>query len=185
MFADIGSDTKRDHRPFFYCDAVLAIPCVVMHPALDEVQQTVNRASQSILSVAKGVSQWSKERRKMTPKSLHAAPTTALLGEPPLDRRGSMSSNPTSEASRSDLDGGMKGEGEEKTVTFAIRPQAKNYFRNVSDNKDIAKLVSLLFTAINSTKKVGTCVFSVECVHLRSQLLHVMVPCDISWWHCE
>ena len=76
------------------------------------------------------------------------------LGEPPLDRRGSTSSYPASEVSRSDLDGGKKGEGEEKAVSFTIHPQAKNYFRNVSDNKDIAKLVSLLFTAINSTKKV-------------------------------
>jgi hypothetical protein len=29
-----------------------------------------------------------------------------------------------------------------------------NYFKNVSDNKDVAKLVSLLITCINATKKV-------------------------------
>ena len=31
---------------------------------------------------------------------------------------------------------------------------ANNYFKNVSDNKDVAKLVSLLVTCINATKKV-------------------------------
>jgi len=31
---------------------------------------------------------------------------------------------------------------------------ANNYYKNVSDNKDIAKLVSLLVTCINATKKV-------------------------------
>ncbi len=29
-----------------------------------------------------------------------------------------------------------------------------NYYKNVSDNKDVAKLVSLLLTCINATKKV-------------------------------
>jgi dynein heavy chain len=29
-----------------------------------------------------------------------------------------------------------------------------NYFRNVSENKDVVKLISLLATCINSTKKV-------------------------------
>ena len=31
----------------------------------------------------------------------------------------------------------------------------KNYFKNVSENKEIAKLVSLLSTCVNSTKKVS------------------------------
>lgn len=31
---------------------------------------------------------------------------------------------------------------------------ANNYYKNVSDNKDVAKLVSLLVTCINATKKV-------------------------------
>jgi spore germination protein GerM len=31
---------------------------------------------------------------------------------------------------------------------------ANNYFKNVSENKDVAKLVALLATCINATKKV-------------------------------
>ena len=47
---------------------MLSIPNVVMQPALDEVQQTVNKASQAILNVFKGVSQWSKDPRFMVQK---------------------------------------------------------------------------------------------------------------------
>ena len=53
FISDISGDTKRDHRPFFKCNAVLAIPNVVMAPALDEVQQNVNRSAQMIINVSK------------------------------------------------------------------------------------------------------------------------------------
>jgi len=36
---------------------------------------------------------------------------------------------------------------------------ANNYYKNVSDNKDVAKLVSLLVTCINATKKVELILF--------------------------
>ena len=55
---------KRDHRPFFRTNAVLAIPNIIMVPTLDEVQQSLNKAAHLILSVSKGVAQWNKERRK-------------------------------------------------------------------------------------------------------------------------
>ena len=34
-----------------------------MQPALDEVQQAVNKAAQLVLGVAKGIAQWNKERK--------------------------------------------------------------------------------------------------------------------------
>ena len=37
-----------------------------MQPALDEVQQGLNKAVQSIISISKGVAQWSKERKRVT-----------------------------------------------------------------------------------------------------------------------
>ena len=58
-FLDFG-EGKRDYRPFFRCDAILVIPAVCMSPALDDVQQTVNKAAQAIINVSKGISQWSK-----------------------------------------------------------------------------------------------------------------------------
>ena len=55
---------EKNHSPFFKCYAVLAIPIIVMQPALDEVQQAVNKAAQFVISVSKGVSQWNKDRKK-------------------------------------------------------------------------------------------------------------------------
>ena len=65
MSSYVKATTKNEKasRPFFACYAVLAIPNVVMQPALDEVQQAVNKAAQLVISVSKGVSQWNKERR--------------------------------------------------------------------------------------------------------------------------
>lgn len=40
------------------------------------------------------------------------------------------------------------------SVNLPIPVQAKNYYKNISDNKEIVKLVSVLSTIINSTKKV-------------------------------
>ena len=43
----------------------------------------------------------------------------------------------------------------EEEQQFEIQQQPKNYFKAVSENKDVSKLVSLLSTAINSNKKVS------------------------------
>ena len=58
-------DHKRDSRPFFRTNATLAIPQIVMHPALDEVQQALNKAVQNVISVSGAVAQWSKERKRI------------------------------------------------------------------------------------------------------------------------
>jgi dynein heavy chain len=42
------------------------------------------------------------------------------------------------------------------SVIQAIPFQARNYYKSVSENKEIIKLVSVLSTSINSTKKVHT-----------------------------
>lgn len=63
--SSLFGDQKRDSRPFFRTNATLAIPHIIMHPALDEVQQALNRAVQNILSVSGAVAQWSKEWKKI------------------------------------------------------------------------------------------------------------------------
>ena len=57
---------QRDRNliPFFQCSAVLAIPNIVLQPALDEVQGAVTKSAHSIVQVASGVSQWNKDRVK-------------------------------------------------------------------------------------------------------------------------
>uniref|UniRef100_A0A8C4H121 Dynein, axonemal, heavy chain 5 n=1 Tax=Dicentrarchus labrax TaxID=13489 RepID=A0A8C4H121_DICLA len=49
-------------QAIFRVNVTLSIPNIAMVPALEEVQQALNRAVECVVSVSKGVSQWSKER---------------------------------------------------------------------------------------------------------------------------
>ena len=70
-------------------------------------------------------------------------------GDAALERQPSLLSLAPSETSRSDL---TTRQGRDPEKSFVI--QSKNYYKQVSENKEISKLTSLLSTAINSTKKV-------------------------------
>ena len=66
----------------------------------------------------------------------------------------SVASAAASEASHPEGKKGGEGGGDSVTA-MVIQHQARNYFKSVSENKEIAKLASLLSTSINSNKKVG------------------------------
>uniref|UniRef100_A0A803XX58 Dynein axonemal heavy chain 5 n=1 Tax=Meleagris gallopavo TaxID=9103 RepID=A0A803XX58_MELGA len=57
-----ASKKKTSAHPIIKTSINLSIPNIVMKPSLDEVQQTLNKAVDSIVKVMKGVGQWSKER---------------------------------------------------------------------------------------------------------------------------
>uniref|UniRef100_A0A8B9HVU9 Dynein, axonemal, heavy chain 5 n=1 Tax=Astyanax mexicanus TaxID=7994 RepID=A0A8B9HVU9_ASTMX len=119
--------------PIFRAGVCLAIPSIVMVPGLDEVQQALNKAVEYVVSVNKGVGQWSKERiseRKMSERRM------AALRQ---DSRDSESED---------------GDTTYRSIAGNVLPfQAKNYYKSVSENKEIVKLVSVLSTSINSSKK--------------------------------
>lgn len=52
---------KQNSLPIFRAGITLAIPNIAMAPALEDVQQTLNKAVECIVSVTKGVRQWSGE----------------------------------------------------------------------------------------------------------------------------
>uniref|UniRef100_A0A3B4ZWX5 Dynein axonemal heavy chain 5 n=1 Tax=Stegastes partitus TaxID=144197 RepID=A0A3B4ZWX5_9TELE len=106
---------SNSQQAIFRVSVTLSIPNIAMVPALEEVQQALNRAVECVVSVSKGVGQWSKERISKVDGS-------------------------TSDISAS--------------VIQAIPFQARNYYKSVSENKEIVKLVSVLGTSITSTKKV-------------------------------
>ena len=60
----------RNHReaPVFKVYAELAIPIVTIQPPTDEVQIYLNKAVQTIVSIAKNVSQWDKNRQRVSEK---------------------------------------------------------------------------------------------------------------------
>ncbi|XP_065523675.1 dynein axonemal heavy chain 5 [Lathamus discolor] len=152
-----ASKKKKSAHPIIRTSIKLSIPNIIMSPSLDEVQQTLNKAVHSIVKVMKGVGQWSMERiskKKMFEKKV------ALL---------------RCESRDSDSDGGMKESGKKNihdslsdasSLSLPDLVRSQNYFKSVSENKEIIKLVSLLSTAINSTKReVLTALESFSCYH--------------------
>uniref|UniRef100_A0A2K5Y215 Dynein axonemal heavy chain 5 n=1 Tax=Mandrillus leucophaeus TaxID=9568 RepID=A0A2K5Y215_MANLE len=134
-----ASNMKQNSLPIFRASVTLAIPNIVMAPALEDVQQTLNKAVECIISVPKGVRQWSSE----------------LLSKKKIQER-KMAALQSNEDSDSDVEIGeneLQDTLEIASVNLPISVQTKNYYKNVSENKEIVKLVSVLSTIINSTKK--------------------------------
>uniref|UniRef100_A0A3B3YD38 AAA+ ATPase domain-containing protein n=1 Tax=Poecilia mexicana TaxID=48701 RepID=A0A3B3YD38_9TELE len=117
--AALSRGKHSGQQAIFRANVTLSIPNIVMVPGLEEVQQALNRAVECVVSVSKGVGQWSKER---ICKIIYFSDCTS------------------SEISAS--------------VIQAIPFQARNYYKSVSENKEIVKLVSVLSSSITSTKKV-------------------------------
>uniref|UniRef100_A0A8I3P2U3 Dynein axonemal heavy chain 5 n=1 Tax=Canis lupus familiaris TaxID=9615 RepID=A0A8I3P2U3_CANLF len=132
------SRIKQNSLPIFRASITLAIPNIAMAPALEDIQQTLNKAVECIVHVTKGVRQWSSEL--LSKKKMEERKMTALQDN--------------------DSDSEIEMEENEPPDTFEIASvnlpipvQIRNYYKNVSDNKEIVKLVSVLSTIINSTKK--------------------------------
>nr|XP_034491996.1 dynein heavy chain 5, axonemal [Marmota flaviventris] len=134
-----ASKAKQNNLPIFRANVTLAIPNIAMAPALEDVQQTLNKAVECIVSVPKGVRQWSRE--PSSKKKAHERKMAALQNNEESDSDVEMEDNELQETI------------EVASVTLPIPVQPKNYYKNVSDNKEIIKLVSVLSTIISSTKK--------------------------------
>lgn len=149
-----GKDRGPDLSPLFSANVTLQIPNITMQPGLDEIQQGLNKAAQYVVSVSKGISQWNK-----TCKALLKAEKKEKDDSDNEARSRSASNAGSDDESRSDIGPSrrvtrMPADSDAGTVvSMAIFPQRANYFKNVAENKEIAKLVSFLSTAINSQKK--------------------------------
>ncbi|KAI2655575.1 Dynein axonemal heavy chain 5 [Labeo rohita] len=143
--ADSSSRQKGSgQQPIFRVGVCLAIPNIIMVPGLDEVQQALNRAVDCVVSVSKGVGQWSKERiskRKMSERRMAALKQNSQESE---SEDGESTYRSLAEGSTSDISA---------SANQAIPIQIKNYHKSISENKEIVKLVSVLSTSINSSKK--------------------------------
>ena len=145
----------RDHQtfntPLFKSFMILAIPNITMQPALDEIQQTLNRAAQKVVNVARSIRQWEKTCKIfMKPK----------ISEEEFEPRSRSVSNATSIDDDS-RDYSRKTTARSETDSSVVSGlttfiKKDNYFKQVSENKEIAKLLSILSTLINSTKKEVT-----------------------------
>jgi dynein heavy chain len=107
--------------PFFSAQVSLNIPNIVMVPALDDIQQALNKSVAMILGVSKSVYVWGQDR------SLDAS-------------------------------------------------QLKNYYLQISENKDITKFTGTMSSAINFTKKEITDVLDGLTVHNK-----IWKVCCFNW----
>ncbi len=126
-YTDYTHKTLTTHSPLFKSDISLVLPNVVMSPTLDDIQQGLNQAVGLITALTKNVIRWGQETH--TPK-------------PPEGKRPSNSRTDIRTRSRVLI----------QSQTTSV--QLKNYYRPVSEHKEVVKLVGALSTAINSTKKL-------------------------------
>ncbi|XP_023388715.1 dynein heavy chain 5, axonemal [Pteropus vampyrus] len=134
-----ASQMKSKSRPLFRAGITLAIPNITMVPALEDTQQTLNKAVECVVSVTKGVRQWSGEL--LSKKKVHERKVAALQNNEDSDSDAEMRFNEPPDTF------------EIASVNLPIPVQTRNYYKNVSDNKEIVKLVSVLSTIISSIKK--------------------------------
>ncbi|MBN3299949.1 DYH5 protein, partial [Amia calva] len=125
---DSANKLKSTCQPIFRTSITLAIPNISM----------------CVVSVSKGVGQWSKERiskRKMSERRIAALKRDSRDSD---SEDGEATYRSVADCSTSDISASMN---------HAIPFQARNYYKSVSENKEIVKLMSVLSTSINSTKK--------------------------------
>lgn len=134
-YGESSDDKKKDYKPAFKAKCVLSIPNIVMRPNLDDVQTAVNQVVQNILLVHKKVYIWGQKGRKQ------AAPTEAE-GSNELAKPEAAGSQMLAKVSKIQVDSPVS------QTTY------KNFYHLVADNREVAKLVSLLSTSINSTKRL-------------------------------
>lgn len=56
-----ASKMKQNSLPIFRASITLAIPNITMAPVLEDIQQTLNKVVECVVTITKGVRQWSSE----------------------------------------------------------------------------------------------------------------------------
>lgn len=150
----------------FRSNVVLAIPTITMQPALDDIQQAINKAATMVVYVSKGIEQW-EETCKILDKGKvkdEIRDQTLKVKEAELDvqsqRSRATSFNSAHEDGASDSGAPSRSKVSNREHSVMIIPpattQKKSYFKNVTENKEVAKLLSLMQTIVNSQKKAVT-----------------------------
>lgn len=135
-------DDSMVYSPFFCSDFVLKIPNVSMSPALDDIQQVINKCVSNIVAVAKNVTMWEQSVHGISPSE---------------EVRDSHSEHNDPSRTQSFLS--VREDDDESVQLPRIEapssdsPRKKTYYKSITSNKEIAKLVGSMTTIINSQKK--------------------------------
>ena len=142
LYSDAANQKRHDHRPAFKVHLALAIPNVMLKPRLEEIQQSLNVTVQCIVGVHKTVYQWGQVR-ELPEQTLgggpHGASSTHISGTP--NQLASVSV--VMQASRAQL----SAEAQKKHLA-----ELRNFHRSVSQNKEVAKLISNLSSTFSEAK---------------------------------
>ncbi|XP_028835842.1 dynein heavy chain 5, axonemal isoform X2 [Denticeps clupeoides] len=140
----LGRQKSIGHQPIFGVNVSLEIPRIIMVPTLEEVQQALNCAVEYVVSVSKGVGQWGKDRTIKKNMSEKRIVGKRQNSHESISDDGTATDLSITDCSASDISA---------SVTQAIPIKARNYYKSISENKEIVKLMSVLSTSIISTKK--------------------------------
>lgn len=139
LYGDASAQRKQDHRPAFKVHLALAIPNVMLKPRLEEIQASLNTTVQLILSIHKTVYQWGQQRE--LPNQSPLASQTASYTHLPTSPNQLAAPSAVLQASRS------LAEAQKQHMA-----DLRNFFRDVSQHKEVAKLTSILSTTFSSAK---------------------------------
>ena len=142
LYGDADEKRKMDHRPAFKVKLTLAVPHISLKPGLDEIQSALNNVVQQVVAVNKSVYQWRQGPRHTSQVQTGLAAVSGILAA----QSGVLAARSGVLASVS----GNLGSGPVAAVPL------KNFFKSVSENKEVAKLVSMLSSTVSSAKALVT-----------------------------
>ncbi|XP_032892362.1 dynein heavy chain 5, axonemal-like [Amblyraja radiata] len=134
-----ASFQMQTSQAILHADICFAIPNIELHPSLEEAQNTLNRVCDCIINVSKGLSVWGKKR--MTNIKNNAQGIAELrTNDTQIDPFINVHVDP----------GEANGSGAD---TVAVHTQTNNYYKIISENKEVVKLVSVISSSIISFRK--------------------------------
>ena len=124
---------SKTRPPVFKTSITLALPTIVLRPALDDIQQAVCSATTMMVSISKQVFEWQQNRANRMIESQVCLKTEAVDSVQPLTSR-----------------------SKRNLAKMQKVSSLKNCYKYVSENKEILKLQSFVSTIISSMKKMTT-----------------------------
>lgn len=141
QYGDSAEDKRKlDHRPAIKVKLILAIPHIGLKPALDEVQGSLNATVQKVLGVHKNIMMWGQRTGRVVEPQLALGAQSSVL----TAASGALAASP--------------GALNATSITFSQQKstEQKTFYKAISENKEIAKLVSMMTTTISSAKVLVT-----------------------------
>lgn len=166
VYGDSAEDKKKlDHRPAIKVKLILAVPHVGLKPALDEIQACLTTTVQNVLNVHKCVIQWGQKRSAPEPYLLHGGPSGSLMAQSSVlatqsgvlgAASGVLGAPSGVLAAQSGVLSAASGVLHATSFINSKKQELKNYYKAVSDHKEIIKLVAIMNTTISSAKVLVT-----------------------------